>query len=206
MITMVEKHCSLCGSLFDAYHFNQSLCSDECREKARRAAKDKYKKTEKGRLSNERWVKSKRRKENELNYRQKERARQLAVIRARRYLERHPEAVEKKLECDRKYSKTEHGKSVRTENIRKYRQTEKGRICQKNHKYKSRNGAAGKVDLRAWGEKLKEYEGKCAICGSADDITIDHIIPLSKGGTNDISNLQPLCRSCNCSKGAKYED
>lgn len=32
---------------------------------------------------------------------------------------------------------------------------------------------------------------------------IDHIVPLAKGGTNNADNLQILCRSCNCSKGAK---
>ncbi|TVL99587.1 MAG: hypothetical protein CV087_17550 [Candidatus Brocadia sp. WS118] len=45
----------------------------------------------------------------------------------------------------------------------------------------------------------------CKKCGITDDLTIDHIRPLSKGGTNDISNLQILCRRCNASKGAKYE-
>lgn len=42
----------------------------------------------------------------------------------------------------------------------------------------------------------------CSVPGCTDnDITVDHIVPLSRGGTNDIENLQFLCRSHNCSKG-----
>lgn len=42
----------------------------------------------------------------------------------------------------------------------------------------------------------------CNICGKADvALTIDHIIPLSKGGTHTVENVQPLCVNCNCKKG-----
>jgi hypothetical protein len=41
----------------------------------------------------------------------------------------------------------------------------------------------------------------CKNCGSIDDICIDHILPVSRGGGNDESNLQLLCRSCNSKKG-----
>ncbi len=43
----------------------------------------------------------------------------------------------------------------------------------------------------------------CAECGSVDRIEIDHIIPVSRGGTHGIGNLQPLCYKCNRSKRSR---
>jgi 5-methylcytosine-specific restriction enzyme A len=45
----------------------------------------------------------------------------------------------------------------------------------------------------------------CQKCGAVDNLTIDHIIPLALGGSNDISNFHTLCKSCNSSKGAQLD-
>jgi len=44
---------------------------------------------------------------------------------------------------------------------------------------------------------------KCAVCGAIEDLSIDHIIPLSKGGSDEIDNLRILCRTHNSAKGDK---
>lgn len=51
----------------------------------------------------------------------------------------------------------------------------------------------------------EKHEYKCVSCGTHKDLTCDHIIPESKGGETVLDNLQTMCRSCNSSKGAKYE-
>lgn len=50
----------------------------------------------------------------------------------------------------------------------------------------------------------EEWDHTCAYCGIKErgkELTIDHITPLAKMGTDDYSNLVPACRSCNLSKG-----
>ncbi|MFZ4434739.1 MAG: HNH endonuclease, partial [Microthrixaceae bacterium] len=51
--------------------------------------------------------------------------------------------------------------------------------------------------------------GRCVRCGDGPptvELHVDHVYPWSKGGTNELSNLQLLCQRCNLSKGAKVED
>lgn len=40
-------------------------------------------------------------------------------------------------------------------------------------------------------------ENACRFCGSTENLEADHIIPLARGGANELDNLQILCRSCN---------
>lgn len=49
-------------------------------------------------------------------------------------------------------------------------------------------------------KKMRAEVGKCIKCGSTEKLTIDHIIPLSKGGSKAQSNWQILCLKCNRAK------
>jgi hypothetical protein len=53
-------------------------------------------------------------------------------------------------------------------------------------------------------QRIAERDGEfCRKCGAINNLTVDHIIPLSKGGSNDDDNFQILCTSCNRKKGAR---
>lgn len=67
--------------------------------------------------------------------------------------------------------------------------------------------ALGRFTDKDWQEILDAYGNKCLCCGQSDiPLTIDHIVPLSLGGTNTKDNLQPLCSSCNSKKNAQTID
>ncbi len=65
--------------------------------------------------------------------------------------------------------------------------------------------AGGEIKV-ATRRMVYERDGyQCVYCQCPDDLTIDHILAISKGGTNDPSNLQTLCRACNSRKGDREE-
>ena len=75
----------------------------------------------------------------------------------------------------------------------------------KARRYAREKGAEGSHTLNDW-NKLKESCGYlCLHCGEKKKLTKDHIMPLSKGGSDYITNIQPLCKNCNSKKSNIYE-
>ena len=54
-------------------------------------------------------------------------------------------------------------------------------------------------------EYIKEQEivGKCIYCGSSENLSVDHLIPSSRGGPESGDNAVTACKSCNSSRGDK---
>lgn len=70
--------------------------------------------------------------------------------------------------------------------------------------------SASKIKDKSKLQLLWENGKRCAICGrkikNIDDLTIDHIVPLAKGGKNVAENLQLAHRSCNAAKSDMMPD
>ena len=55
---------------------------------------------------------------------------------------------------------------------------------------------------RKWRQSIKEkWNYECAYCESDENLTLDHITPRSKGGSDRVTNVLCACEKCNTSKG-----
>jgi 5-methylcytosine-specific restriction endonuclease McrA len=72
--------------------------------------------------------------------------------------------------------------------------------------------APGSHSEEQWQALLMRFKFRCVRCRvharatREGFLTRDHVIPLVKGGSHDISNIQPLCKSCNSRKGTQIQD
>lgn len=61
----------------------------------------------------------------------------------------------------------------------------------------------GAISDRDWEALVRRHDGRCAYCGERGQMTMDHVVPVSRGGSNYIGNILPACKPCNSSKGAR---
>ena len=77
----------------------------------------------------------------------------------------------------------------------------------KDHRHRTaKTKAGGSFSATEWKALCKKYKHLCLCCGKKKKLTADHVIPVSKGGTSNISNIQPLCGPCNSRKRDKTID
>lgn len=107
-------------------------------------------------------------------------------------------------------------KSKKRENAARYRERHREELAAKQaiyikshpevallgiHRRRARKN--GTVRAQEWRDKRKFYGGLCAYCLSAPGVTMDHVVPLAKGGPHHIDNIVPACDSCNKRKGTQ---
>lgn len=118
-------------------------------------------------------------------------------------------------ECQRKRPQDpEKGRRWRANNperaralAKRYRATEGGKQSANIRNARRRRAKAGGVLTgRQWRAVLEFYNHTCLRCGSAESISMDHVVPLSLGGSHEVCNVQPLCMPCNRMKGTKTTD
>jgi hypothetical protein len=78
-------------------------------------------------------------------------------------------------------------------------------VVQRNNAIRAKRARStkGTFSREQWQARLDYFGHKCVYCGCGGKMTLDHKIPICKGGTNWPSNFVPACKSCNSSKNAK---
>jgi 5-methylcytosine-specific restriction endonuclease McrA len=136
---------------------------------------------------------------------------------SKQYRENHPERV-----AEWKANSAPINKEKRTASHRRYYQKNKERVRLRIRQYAKRHpeynatsslrylarkrGAVGHYTTAEWRALCAQYNHLCLCCGEQKKLTADHIVPLSRGGSNSIDNIQPLCQPCNSSKGVQTID
>jgi 5-methylcytosine-specific restriction endonuclease McrA len=75
------------------------------------------------------------------------------------------------------------------------------RLSNAGRRARLRNAPVCDLTARDWHGIKAAYRHRCAYCHRRRPLTIDHVVPLSRGGAHTAANVVPACQSCNSRKG-----
>ncbi len=208
---MFQIKCDQCGAAFPARRRIDCYCSDACREtgtarKARERLKEwRMANHDRDLKSSTEWRKAnpERAQAKVTEWRKANPERAQAKV-----TEWHKANPEKRREHRAAWRKA-HAEEIKASKAEWHkRDPNRGRMYQQTRRAKkAANG--GSFTTSEWQSLKQHYEFRCLCCSQKEpyiELTIDHVVPVTQGGSNDISNIQPLCLICNLSKGTKTVD
>jgi 5-methylcytosine-specific restriction endonuclease McrA len=92
---------------------------------------------------------------------------------------------------------------------KKWREAHPEKNAAKAQRRYQRLGTLGRFTAEEWASLKKMYGERCLCCGMSSphiSLSPDHVISVARGGSGDIGNIQPLCRTCNQRKGTRSTD
>ena len=197
--------CQICGTEFEAPRRNGKNCSDECRKEYRRQRMRRLREEnpEFYKQQYQEWYQNgglayhvewqhahpEYRKRQVKNQKRRYEANPgLKKVYDARHYQRHKEEIIAKNEARAKA------------NADKYRPAKQASLI----RYRARLAQAeGTWTAKEFKELCESTGNRCWYCQKqTDKLTADHMVPLSRGGSNGITNIAPACMSCNASKGA----
>ena len=131
------------------------------------------------------------------------------------------EQVAKHLEHTRRHNQAHREEHRKNDTLyhRRYRRLHREKCVEYEHRWRvthpevgARNsarhrallqGSEGSFTPEEFRLKCKAYGNRCAYCNEEVPLTVDHIVPLSRGGSNSIENVVPACKHCNSTKGTR---
>lgn len=156
------------------------------------------------RLKGKAWIDNNPGKSGEYTKKYKDKDKEAFLARRREYIAKNKEAhyANHRRWADKNPEKYRAGFSRWVEaNPDRYRELLKSR----GQRYRARKlAASGEFTPQQIKDLNAKQRGKCPVCkGSLGKFHIDHVTALSRGGSNEISNIQLLCKLCNLKKHAK---
>ena len=111
----------------------------------------------------------------------------------RAYAEKHRD---RNREAARIRGKTEAGRIAKLEKIHRRRSAKENALTPLSHLITDR-----------WiSDLFSKYDNRCVYCGEVSQMTLDHVVPISRGGKHEALNLVPACHLCNSVKRNKLVD